>query len=222
MAAEPSSDWPQWRGPLRDNLSSFKGLSTDWAAQPPALLWKVTGLGAGYASVSIADGRLYTTGNRDGAQQLIAIDLNSQEVAWTTPLTEKSPSHGYEGSRCTPTIDGDKAYVVTSNGTIACVSTADGRIVWQKPFKDWGGRMMSGWGFSESPLVDGDTVLCTPGSADAMIVCLDKVTGAEIWKSAVPDFGTAGKQGAGYSSIIISEAAGVKQYVQLVGRGVIG
>ncbi len=222
LAAEPSSGWPQWRGPQRDNISSFTGLSKDWKAQPPALLWKTTGLGGGYASVSIADGRLYTTGNRDNAQHVTAVDLNTHEVVWTTPLTEKAPNHGYEGSRCTPTLDGDKAYVVTSNGAISCVSTADGRIVWQKPFKDWGGKMMSGWGFSESPLVDGETVLCTPGGPDAMILCLDKATGAEVWKSAVADFGTAGKPGAGYSSIISSEAAGVKQYVQLVGRGAIG
>lgn len=222
VAAEPASGWPQWRGPQRDNISSFQGLSKDWTAQPPALLWKTAGLGGGYASVSIADGRLYTTGNIDDAQHIIAVDLDKHTVAWSTPLTEKAPSHGYEGSRCTPTLDGDKAYVVTSNGAIACVSTADGRVVWQKPFKDWGGKMMSGWGFSESPLVDGETVLCTPGGPDAMIVCLDKATGAEIWKSAVPDFGSAGKTGAGYSSIIISEAAGVKQYVQLVGRGTIG
>lgn len=222
VAAEPSAGWPQWRGPQRDNVSTFKGLSKDWTKQPPALLWKTSGLGGGYASVSVADGRLYTTGNIDNAQHIIAVDLNKHAVAWSTPLTDKAPSHGYEGSRCTPTLDGDHAYVVTSNGSIACVSTVDGRLVWQKPFQDWRGKMMSGWGFSESPLVDGETVLCTPGGPDAMIVCLDKATGAQIWKSAVPDFGNAGKPGAGYSSIIISEAAGVKQYVQLVGRGTIG
>lgn len=219
---EPSAEWSQWRGPHRDNLSPYKGIATNWETSPPKLLWKTSGLGAGYASVSIADGVLYTTGNKDNAQCVVAIDLGKQKVAWSTPLTEKTPSHGYEGSRCTPTIDGERAYAVSSNGAISCLNLADGRVVWQRPFSNWGGKMMSGWGFSESPLVDGDTVLCTPGGPDAMIVCLDKQTGAEIWKSAVPDFGEAGRPGAGYSSIVISEAAGVKQYVQLVGRGVIG
>lgn len=221
-AAEPSGDWPQWRGPNRDNISAYKGLDANWEKQPPELLWKTSGLGAGYASVSIADGRLYTTGNRDQTQHVTCVDLGTQKVLWTTAVTEQTPKHGYEGSRCTPTVDGDRVYVVTSNGSIACLNTGDGRIVWQKDFQAWNGRMMSGWGFSESPLVDGDHVLCTPGSDQAMIVCLDKMSGAEVWKSAVPDFGTAGKPGAGYASIVISEAAGIKQYVQLVGRGVIG
>ena len=78
------------------------------------------------------------------------------------------------------------------------------------------------WGFSESPLVDGDRVLCTPGGPDAMIVALNKVTGEEIWRSAQPSIGDRGRDGAGYSSIVVSNAAGVKQYVQLVGRGLIG
>lgn len=221
-ALEPSTEWPQWRGPGRDNLSPYKGMTTDWAKTPPKLLWKASGLGAGYASVSISGNRLYTTGNEAQGQAVVAVDLKTHEVVWKTPLTKAAPQHGYEGSRCTPTIDGNRAYVVSSDGAIACLDTADGRVVWQKSFKDWGGRMMSIWGFSESPLVDGDHVICTPGGDDAMLVCLDKATGAEVWKTAVPDFGTAGKPGAGYSSIIISEAAGVKQYVQLVGRGVIG
>jgi hypothetical protein len=88
--------------------------------------------------------------------------------------------------------------------------------------RDFDGRMMSGWGYSESPLVDGDWVLCTPGSRRAMIVALDKMTGREVWRTAVPNLGDNGKEGAGYSSIVVSQGAGVKQYVQLVGRGVIG
>ena len=89
--------------------------------------------------------------------------------------------------------------------------------------------MMSGWGFSESPLVDGDWVLCTPGGNDAILVALDKKTGEEVWKSAIGEFGDGKnkndqgvRQGAAYSSIVVSEGAGVKQYVQLVGQGVIG
>ncbi|MGZ3372799.1 MAG: outer membrane protein assembly factor BamB family protein, partial [Gemmatimonadaceae bacterium] len=224
-ALEPgkSSDWPQWRGPNRDNISSSKGISTDWEKQPPVLAWKIAGMGDGYASVSISGDRLYTTGNVKNSQSVIAVNLKTHAVEWTTPLTESNPKHGYEGSRCTPTVDGDRLYAITSDGQIACLKTANGSIVWKKSFKDeWNGRMMSGWGFSESPLVDGDRVLCTPGSAEAMIVCLDKLTGKEIWRSAVEDKGEKGQPGAGYSTMAISEGAGVKQYVQLIGRGLIG
>jgi len=222
FALEPSKDWPQWRGPLRDNKSSYVGINKDWAAQPPQLLWKTSGLGKGYASVSVQGDRLYTTGNTGSGQAVIAVNLADRSVAWTKTLTTSDPRHGWDGSRCTPTVDGDRLYVVTSNGSIACLETAGGDIVWQRDFRDWDGRMMSGWGFSESPLIDGDRLLCTPGSHTAMMVCLNKSDGSEIWKSAVDDFGSVGKRGAGYSSIVISEGAGVKQYVQLIGRGLIG
>ena len=226
FALEPSSknsnDWPQWRGPNRDNKSSQTGMLTNWGDGGPKLAWKIEGMGDGYASVSVVGDRLYSTGNIDGAQRVISVDLATQKIVWTQPLTENT-KHGYEGSRCTPTVDGDRLYVVSSNGQISCLKSADGSVVWKKEFnKEWRGRMMSGWGYSESPLVDDKWVLCTPGSSDAMIVALDKMTGDEVWKSAVPDQGEAGKPGAGYSSIIVSNGAGVKQYVQLIGRGLIG
>ena len=219
-----ADDWPQWRGPNRDGTSAETGLIQDWTENPPQLVWMIDGLGRGYASVSVVDGRLYTTGNFDGGQGVVAVDASSGEVLWRKTITAEVPGHKYEGSRCTPTVDGDRLYVVTSDGEIACLNAADGEIIWKREFqKDWQGRMMSGWGFSESPLVDGDGVLCTPGGRDAMLVCLDKQTGEEVWRAAVPEFqGSGGKQGAGYSSIVATEAAGVRQYVQLVGAGVIG
>ena len=116
-----------------------------------------------------------------------------------------------------------RCFVVTSDGQIVCLNRKDGHISWKKSFQqDFNGKMMSGWGYSESPLIDGEKVLCTPGGKDAMIVALNKKDGSLIWKAAIPTFNEKGKQGAGYSSIIISEAAGVKQYVQLVGQGLIG
>ncbi|WP_373649145.1 PQQ-binding-like beta-propeller repeat protein [Schlesneria sp. DSM 10557] len=224
-AAEPKSskDWPQWRGEKGDNISPFKGIAKDWEATPPELLWQLEGMGQGYASVSIVGDRLYTTGNIGDSQAVVAVDLKTRAVAWTAPLTDSVPKHGYDGSRCTPTVDGDRLYVITSNGQISCLKVADGSVVWSKNFeKEWNGRMMSGWGFSESPLVDGKHVLCTPGSEEAMIVCLNKVNGKEVWRSAVPDAGEKGSPGAGYSVMTISNGAGVKQYVQLIGRGLIG
>jgi len=218
-----SGEWRQWRGPGRENKATDTGLLKSWEAAPPKLLWTTDGLGEGYASVSIAGGRIYTTGNTSDGQAVVALDADGGKVLWIKSLTEEPPKHGHEGSRCTPTVDGDRLYVITSNGILACLKSKDGEVVWQKDFKkDFDGKMMSGWGFSESPLIDGDWVLCTPGGQDSMIVALNKLTGEEVWRSSVPELGNKGKDGAGYSSIVISNASGVKQYVQLVGRGLIG
>ncbi len=215
-------EWPQWRGPNRDGHSPDKHLKLDWNQNPPKLLWMKDGMGDGYASLAIAGGMIYTTGNKDDAQKVIAMNIDG-ETAWETKISNVPPKHGYPGSRCTPTVDGSHMYVVASDGSIACLDAKSGKIKWQKDFrKEWSGRMMSGWGYSESPLVDGDLVLCTPGGKDAMIVALNKTTGEEVWKSAAPASEGEGKDGAGYSSIVVSEGAGVKQYVTLVGRGLIG
>ena len=218
-----SKSWKQWRGPDRQNHSTDTGLIQDWNEHPPKLVWTATGLGKGYASVSIKDNRLFTTGNLPEGQAVIAVNTDDGKILWKTNLIDSNPKHGYPGARCTPSIDGDRLYAISTNGAISCLSVADGEIIWTKTFEEeWDGKMMSGWGFSESPLVDGDLVLCTPGGEDAMIVALDKTTGKEVWKTSVSDLGEKGKDGACYSSIVISNAGGVKQYVQLTGRGLIG
>ncbi|MCA9029787.1 MAG: PQQ-like beta-propeller repeat protein [Planctomycetaceae bacterium] len=216
-----AADWPQWRGPNRDGKALEKGLKLDWSKGEPKHLWPIGGVGGGYASLAVVNQRIYTTGNLEAGQGVTCLDAKTGDLIWSTPVTEIVPKHGYEGSRCTPTIDGDSLYIVTSDGQIACLKSADGEVVWRRSFKDFGGKMMSVWGFSESPLVDGDLVLCTPGGPEAMIVALKKSSGEEVWRSAVPELGEAGKDGAGYSSIVISNGAGVKQYVTLVGRGVV-
>lgn len=217
-----AADWPQWRGPERNAQSDETLASKDWAASPPKHLWTVEGFGDGYASVAVVNGMLYTLGDVEGGQAVLAAKADDGSIVWKKLLTESKPEHKYEGSRCTPSIDGDHLYVVTSNGSIACLKIKDGEVVWQRQFSDWDGKMMSGWGFSESPLVDGDWVLCTPGGDDAMVVCLDKKSGKEVWKCKATFEGSSGKDGAGYSSIVVSDALGIKQYVQLTGRGVLG
>lgn len=217
-----AGEWTHFRGPNNDGISPEKGLLKDWNSRKPKLLWQAEGFGNGYASVSIANGRIYTTGNTGDGQAVIAASLTDGKPLWKTPLTDKNPKHGYEGSRCTPTVDGDRLYVLTSDGRIACLNASSGKVKWSQHVKKWNGKMMSGWGYSESPLVDGDHVVFTPGGSKAMIVALDKMTGKEIWASKMAHIGDEGKDGAGYSCIAISHAAGVKQYVTLVGRGVIG
>jgi outer membrane protein assembly factor BamB len=120
-------------------------------------------------------------------------------------------------------VDGDLVYAVGTESDLVCLEAATGKERWRRSLeRDFGGRMMSVWKFSESPLVDGDRLLVTPGAREAAIVALDKKTGKEIWRSAIPDLGPKGKDGAGYSSIVVSEGGDVRQYVQVLGRGVIG
>ena len=217
MAAE--GDWYQWRGPTRDSICKETGLLKAWPEGGPKLLWKLEGMGLGYTTPSFADGKIFTMGDRGEKQFLIVYDLKTQKELWATPVGGKHR----DGPRCTPAVDGECVYALGTDGVLVCCTTANGKIQWQKNFSDdFGGKMMSGWRWSESPLIDGDKLVCTPGGPEAAMVALNKKTGETIWKSTVPDLGRAGKPGAGYSSIVISNGAGVKQYVQLFGKGVFG
>jgi outer membrane protein assembly factor BamB len=222
ISSAGADDWPQFRGPERDGKSAEKGIIKSWEQKAPKLLWMGEGMGGGYGGLAVVDGMIYTTGNLKDGQGVVAVNAKDGKVAWSTVLTEGAPKHGFEGTRCTPTVKDGKMWVTTSDGSIVCLST-DGKVLWEKDFKkEWKGKMMSGWGYAESVLLDGKAVICTPGGKDAMMVALDKDSGAEIWKCAVPDLGKNGKDGAGYGSAVISMGAGVKQYVQMTGRGVIG
>lgn len=216
-----AEDWPQWRGPNRDGKSAEANLDLDWTDAPPKLLWKVEGVGKGYSSVAITGGTLYTTGNVDSGQAIIARDASDGSEIWSTTVTGKSPKHGYPGARCTPSVTDNHVYAVTSDGQVVCLDRASGKLVWSKDFRDeWQGKMMSGWGFSESPLIDGDRIICTPGGDNGLIVALNRMTGDQIWGSRAFS-SDKGKDGAGYSSVVVCNAAGTKQYVTLTGRGVV-
>ena len=209
-------------GPSLDGKSTETGIIKNWTQKAPDLLWMGEGMGKGYAGVSIVGERIYSTGDFKDGQGVVAVSAKDGKVLWTTVLTEGVPKHGFEGARSTPTVVGDKLWVTTSNGMIACLTT-EGKLLWKKSFQEeWAGKMMSGWGYAESVLVDGNTAVCTPGGPDAMMVALDKDSGKELWKCKVPEYGKNGKPGAGYCSVVISNGAGVKQYVQMTGHGVIG
>ena len=209
--------WPQWRGPQRTGISEETGLLSSWPEGGPPLAWRVQGLGQGFSSVAVVDGRILTLGKFGAETKLLALKDSDGSLLWSTTV-------GGGGSpNCTPTVDGKLVYALSHGGDLLCAEIETGREVWRKNFgKDFGGQMMSGWGYSESPLVDGDRLICTPGSLRAMIASLDKRTGEVIWTTPMPEeIGTRGRDGAGYSSIVVGEGAGVRQYVQLVGRGLI-
>jgi outer membrane protein assembly factor BamB len=219
-----SVGWPQFHGPKRDSICRERGLLNQWPKEGPKLLWKIKGLGKGFSTVSISYGRIFTMGDRinnSGQEQQFALayDLKTRRQLWATPVGEPFKT----GPRCTPTVDGDRVYVLGTEGDLLCLKTTSGTILWQKNLiQDFGGKMMSGWKFCESPLIDGNRLICTPGADDAALIALDKHTGKLIWKSTMPDMGKKGSNGAGYSSAIAAEIAGVRQYIQILGRGVIG
>jgi len=219
-ASAAAPDWPQWRGVNRDGKSPDTGLLAEWPQGGPPLAWKATGIGKGYSGVSITGGKIFTMGDRQGSQFIICLDLADRKELWAAKV---GAPYDDGGPRCTPTVEGGLVYAISPHGDLVCVEAASGKEVWRKKFdKDFGGKMMSTWAYSESPLVDGEKLVCTPGGKDAVIVALNKKTGETIWKCAMPDIGSKGKDGAGYASIMISEAGGIKQYVTLMGRGLIG
>lgn len=217
MVEAKKGNWSRWRGPNNDGVSAEKGLLSEWPENGPPLEWKASGLGGGMSSVAVADGRIYTMGSKDGDTHLECRKVAGGDEIWSTPIGDG------DAPNCTPTVDGDLVFGVSKDGDLACCETASGKLVWSKNFgKDFGGKMHSGWGYSESPLVDGDLLICTPGAQDAMLAALDKKTGKVVWKTKMPGaVGNKGGDGAGYSSIVIGQCGGVKQYITLVGRGVI-
>ncbi len=177
-------------------------------------------MGKGYASISLAADHLFTMGDKDGAGFVIAANAADGKILWSTrvgkPGAPDAPGWSYPGPRCTPTVASDLVFALDAWGELICVSAADGKEQWRKSFTtDFGGKPPT-WGFSESPLVDGDRVVVTPGGKSGAMVALDKKTGRVLWQSK--DF----TDDAHYSSIVPAEIGGMRQYVQLTAASVVG
>jgi outer membrane protein assembly factor BamB len=218
--AAGAADWPQWRGPQRDGISKETGLLKEWPKGGPTLVWQVNDLGYAYSTPTVVGGRLYLMSNKGMDDEYVqAREVKDGKPAWTTRLGNVGPNRGmnYPGARCTPTVDGELLYALGSDGDLACLETATGKVRWRKNLrKDFGGQT-GNWAYAESPLIDGDVLVCTPGGKEATMLALNKKHGAVVWKSAVP-----GGDLPGYASVIAVEAAGRRQYVQFMGKGLVG
>ncbi|HXG47674.1 MAG TPA: PQQ-binding-like beta-propeller repeat protein [Methylomirabilota bacterium] len=211
-----AADWPQWRGPDRTGIASETGLLKEWPTNGPPLVWKAIGLGAGYSSVAVVGSRIFTLGDGADAAEVIALSTDDGSLLWRKPLGRPGGGGGYPGPRCTPTVDGDRVYALGQHGDLVCLRVADGREVWRKNLKsDFEGRV-GGWGYSESPLVDGDAVICTPGSPKGTLLALNKRTGETLWRSRELT------DSADYTSVIVAEIDGVRQYIPLTQASVAG
>ncbi len=178
-----ATDWPQFRGPNRDGISSETGLLKEWPTEGPTELWFYEGLGEGFSSAAIADGIVYTTGIIDGDGYLFAFDLTGDLKYKINYGPEWTDKRAYPGTRTTPTIDGDHLYLMSGQGRIACYNAKTGDRIWfVDTLDEYKGKNIR-WGIAESVLIDGKKVICTPGGQDASIVALDKMTGKKIWAS---------------------------------------
>lgn len=217
--------WPQFRGPNRDGVSTETGLLKSWPKEGPPLLWQAKGAGRGYASLAIADGKIFTLGDgpstaTDKDEYALCFNEANGSQLWKTKTgpawNRGTPS--WQSSRSTPTVDGESVYVLTAHGSLICLESATGRERWRKNMEqDFGGKKGDGWGYSESVLVDGDWVVCTPGGGKATLVALDKRTGNLVWKATDP-----GNKGAGHASIVPSTIGTVKVYVQTTASAALG
>jgi len=184
-----ADDWPQWQGPNRDAISREKGLLQVWPASGPSLSWQIKGLGGGDSAPAISKGRIFGMSNRDGKELVWALSETDGKEVWTSPLgdaVQQRMPQSKEGPGGTPTVENDQLYVVGMGGTVACLSVENGKLLWQRSLtKDFGG-VPPMWSYRESPLVDGDLLICTPGGPEALVVALNKKTGETVWKSRLP------------------------------------
>lgn len=218
-AAGPAadSDWSQWRGPKRDGISPDTGLLAAWPPSGPALAWKTAGIGTGYSSVTVLGDRLYTLGDTADSSNLLAINLADGKIAWTAPIGKPHVEGNKEwlGPRASPATDGKLVFALGALGELVCVDTA-GKEKWRKNLhSDFGGQV-GGWKYSESPLLDGDHVVVTPGGKQGTVLALKKETGATVWQSS----GITDR--AEYPSLVPVEIGGQRQYLLLTMQSVAG
>jgi outer membrane protein assembly factor BamB len=216
-----AADWPQWRGPERNGISQEKGLAREWPSDGPRLVWQIKDAGGGYSTPAVVGQRLYTLGNHGNDDEFVqARNVADGQPIWTqhigrVGLPDQQPN--FPGSRSTTTVDGQYLYALGSDGDIVCLETATGKEKWHKNVQtDFGGKPGM-WAYSESPLVDGNVLICSPGGSEATIIALDKMTGKPIWKCASPE-----ADEAGYASAIATPIGGMKQYIQFLGKGLVG
>lgn len=227
-----AADWPQYRGPKRDDVSAEKGLLKQWPTGGPPLLWTYKNAGIGYSGVAVVGNRLYTIGGRGEEEFLIALDLSAIKdgtvaEAWSArvgPLFTWKGNSWSAGPSATPTVDGELVFALGGNGDLVCVDTV-GKERWRKNLPTeldaqvnpiGGGPKNLGWGFTWSPLVDGEKLICLPGGPKGTVAALDKKSGNVLWRS------TELTDQAAYTSPMPAEIGGVKHYVVMTNQGLAG
>jgi outer membrane protein assembly factor BamB len=208
-------DWPQWRGPQRDGRSTETGLLPQWPKEGPPRLWSVSTVGGGYGSIAVSGDRIFVQGSSGRQSMIHVLSRSDGKGLWSKAIGQAGSNDMGSGPRGTPTVDGDRVYVLTENGDLACLRVQDGTSVWQRNIlKDFRASNL-GWLISESPLVDGNLLIVSPGGRNAGMVALDKTTGTTVWTSDLSDQ-------AGYSSAIAADVQGVRTIMTLTSEAGVG
>src|ERR1041385_8010902 len=186
-----ADDWPQFRGPNRDGISKEHGIRKQWPEGGPKLVWQNKEVAEGWGAPAIAGDTVYLLGSRGVEEESVtAYKTADGAKIWSTKIGavgKPNQQPKYPGARSTPTIDHGVAYVFGSDGDLVALDAKKGEVKWKKNLRtDFGGD--SGvWAYAESPLVDGDNVVVAPGKGTATVVALNKNTGAEVWRCAIPE-----------------------------------
>jgi outer membrane protein assembly factor BamB len=214
-AQTTTGDWPQWRGPDRNGVSRETGLLQEWPSGGPAVAWSANGLGAGYGTVAVKGTRVFVQGLRGRQTMLHSLDRGDGKYLWSKNLGSGGGNDRGSGPRSTPTLDGDRVYVLTETGELFCLRE-DGTQLWQRNIlREFSGSNIT-WLLSESPLVDGDRLIVTPGGRQAGLVSLDKMTGKTIWAAKELN------DDAGYSSVVPVEVQGIRAYTTFTSAAAVG
>jgi outer membrane protein assembly factor BamB len=212
----PGLDWPQWRGPDRNGISRETGLAAQWPPAGPPVVWSATNVGGGYGSMAVSGARVFVQGLRNNESVVTSLNRADGKVVWTRAVGASRDNDQGPGPRGTPTVDGDRLYVLTENGDLAALRAQDGSVLWQRNIlRDFGARNIP-WLISESPLIDGNNVIVTPGGRNAGIAALDKLTGKTVWVAKELS------DEAGYASPIVADVQGVRAIITLTAEAGVG
>jgi outer membrane protein assembly factor BamB len=207
-AEKPTShaplDWPQWRGANRDAVSPETGLLNEWPDGGPRVVWRAK-VGAGYSSVSISGGKLYTLWDEDGTQYLFCLDALTGKESWRRAVGTAFTNHYGDGPRSTPLVDDGVVFAVGTQGRLVAVNRATGEALWQRDLVGEFGAKLPSYGYSSSPLVVGDRLVIEAGGKDATFMAFDKKSGEVAWRSE--------NDSPAYSSPINVSIDGVDQVV---------
>ena len=177
-----AADWPQWRGPNRDGVSSEKGWLATWPAGGPKVLWKAN-FGPGCSSLAVVGEKVFTMGNDKDTGFVYCANANNGQIVWKYSFPSVLAAHAFEGGQCaTPTVDGDFVFAQGRQGQFFCLNKTTGALVWSKDFPKEYGVKMPGWGYAGSPLVLGEKVIVEVGAKGASAVAFDKASGKVLWQ----------------------------------------
>lgn len=206
-----AEDWPQWRGPNHNGISSETNWTDRWPDAGPTVLWK-SSIGIGFSSFVVADGRVFTAGHGDGKDTIFAFDAASGKELWKHSYAADLGDKYFEGGTTgTPTVDGDHVYTLSRWGDAFCFEARSGKVLWNRNVQIETGAKVPDWGFSGSPLVVDKMLFLNVGEAG---LALDKASGKTLWHSSDME--------AGYATPFLWELGGARQAVLASGKAYIG